>query len=232
MLNTTNEWNSKWQNIFLEYQKDLRHAYYINAIRKHNEIRLLEIAAGSFRDMAALNNFGVDCNGVDFSKTVVECATERFPWLCDKISVMDAFNLDFNDKEFDLSYHNGLWVCFQDDKAIGKLLSEQIRVTRHRVVATVHNKHNKAFVQYFEKKVADGDNLFDIRFFEYDEIYDIMRSQCRKVHIIPVGKAYRSHEDTLIRYGLGTPFLIRNCFRLSGNRLLEKSERLLCIGDI
>jgi len=77
--------------------------------RRRHERRLLEIGAGSFRDVAALNRWGVFGEGVDFSSESVERARKIQPAFSDKIKQMDAACLDYPDGAFDLTYHNGFW---------------------------------------------------------------------------------------------------------------------------
>ena len=73
-LVTSEEWNKKWSGIFEHYQNDTRHAYYINAMRHRKEKKILELAAGSFRDIAFLNRSGLDGYGMDFSTDAVTLA--------------------------------------------------------------------------------------------------------------------------------------------------------------
>jgi len=224
-------WNDKWKEIFDHYQQDLRHAYYIRAVLNPNEKKIIEIAAGSFRDTNVLNKTGIDCFGCDYSSQSVLSAKKYFPQIADKLSEQDGFNINFPDKEFDLSFHNGFWSCFSDDNNILKLLQEQIRITKYRIVATVHNAHNKAFVEYFDKK-KENDPLYQIRFFSVEEITEIMLSLVNNVKIIPVGKEKKYYEDDLINIGLNDAVYIKKSFDYHGMELLEISERLLCIGEL
>lgn len=229
-LTTAQDWDSTWTQVFDKYQADLRHAYYIRALKQGAEKQVLEIAAGSFRDMAALNRMGVACSGADFSRESIELAKGRFPELSNQIHCMDAFNFDFPDNAFDLTYHNGFWGLFSDDQ-IHALAREQARISSKRMIATVHNAHNQQFKAYFDRVVVT-DPLFNIRFFHVDEITELMAAHCSKVTVVPVGKGKKKYEDKLIAAGLGHPALLRLCFRASGQRFLESSERLLCIGEI
>jgi len=224
------EWDEKWAGIFDHYQQDIRHAYYINAILNTNEKKLFEIAAGSFRDAGALNTWGLDCHGADFSAKSVELAKKQFPDWAEKISQQNAFGFSFADKTFDLSYSNGFWVLF-DDNDILKLAKEQARITKYRIVATVHNAHNRQFVEYFDK-LKQNDPLYKIRFFEMEEITELMKSVAKNVHIIPVGKGKKYYEDDLINIGLGNAEYIRKSFDYHKLNLLETSERLMCIGEL
>lgn len=229
-IKTKQEWDIKWKDIFAHYQQDIRHAYYIRSVLDPTEERILEIGAGSFRDMNALNNWGISCFGTDYSEESVSLAKRYFPLLEDKISCMDAFSLSFGNKEFDLSFHNGFWGCFDDDD-IQRLLKEQVRVTKHRIVATVHNKHNTQFVEYF-KRLSENDPLYKIRFFEMEEITELMKAVCKEIKIIPVGKGKKFYEDDLINIGLGDAEFLKKSFDYHELNLLTTSERLMCIGKL
>lgn len=229
-IRTVDIWDDQWKNIFDHYQQDIRHAYYIRAILNTNECNLLEIAAGSFRDVGALNNWGISCVGVDYSEESVNRAKNYFTLYEDKIIRMDAFSLKFKEHQFDMSYHNGFFTYFSDDEIIN-LLKEQARVTKFRIVATVHNKHNLDFVNYFDRLSKD-DPLYKLRFFEIDEISSLMSSVCREVKIIPVGKGKRYYEDDLINIGLGDPNYLKKSFDYHKLDLLNSSERLMCIGTL
>ncbi len=222
------DWDKKWKDFFEHYQQDLRHAYYIHAMLDANERHVLEIGAGSFRDMAELRRRGVDCVGMDFSQESVRLARQQFPEFCNVIHQMSAFDMSFADQAFDVSYHNGVWVLF-DDIHIQSLAAEQARITRHRMFATVHNAHNRQFVEYFDR-LKEQDPLYDVRFFEMDEVANLMRQVCDDVVIIPVGKGKQRHEDFLIKEGVTDPKILRACFEENGLKYLESSERLMCIG--
>lgn len=223
-------WDEKWSGIFDQYQNDLRHAHYIHAVLREDERHLLEIGAGSFRDMAELRRCGINCEGMDFSQEAVAKAKSHFGQHETAIHHASAFSMPFADKAFDLSYHNGFWVLFSDQQ-IKLLADEQARISRGRMIATVHNAHNKQFSHYFDsKKVTDP--LYDIRFFQLDEMVELMRDTCSSVTVIPVGKGKQHHEDALIRDGVTDPRILKAHFDKSGHQHLESSERLLCIGTV
>lgn len=186
------DWDKKWSNIFDHYQQDIRHAHYVRALLRNNNCSVLEIAAGSFRDMAALNRMGVDCGGMDFSRESVERAQIAFPQYVHKIRQMSAFDMEYEDKAFDVTYHNGFWVLF-DDQKISELAREQARITKNQMIVTVHNGNNQNFVDYFDC-MKKSDPLYDIRFFKLAEIKSLMESVCDEVSVIPVGKGKRRHE--------------------------------------
>ncbi|MXN31915.1 class I SAM-dependent methyltransferase [Delftia sp. CH05] len=225
---TASAWDSKWSTIFDHYQKDLRHAHYMRALMHSDERKILEMAAGSFRDMAALRRAGLDCHGMDFSGESIERAKANFPEFKEKIHQMSAFEMPFDNQFFDVSYHNGFWVLFSDEN-IRKLAQEQARITGKRMFATVHNAHNRQFVDYFDRLKKD-DPLYDVRFFHVEDLTALMSEVCDDVQVIPVGKGKRRHEDWLIKMGITHPLLLRSYLKISGMQYLNSSERLLCVG--
>lgn len=225
-----NEWNDKWSTIFTHYQQDLRHGYYINAFLDSDDNRVLEIAAGSFRDMALLNSIGVNCWGTDYSATSVELAKKYFPFLDNKIFQSDAFNMSkIDDNVFDTTFHNGFWVLFDNDDDLLALAKEQARITKRKMIVTVHNGHNKDFVNYFQR-LSKKDSLYKIRFFTMDEVRSLMLTVCKSVKIIPVGKGKKHYEDKMINDGVVGREEMNMYFQNAELRYLENSERLLCIG--
>ncbi len=220
-------WDGLWARYFREYQGDCRHAFYVAAIRRRRERRILEIGAGSFRDMAALNRWGFYCEGVDFSTESVASAREMMPAFSDRIRQMDAMELDYPDGTFDLTYHAGLWVLFKDADIV-RLAAEQARVTRSRMLATVHNAHNRTFREKFEAWGRE-DPLYRVRFFEAEEIAALMRGCCRRVTVFPVTTP---RIDRLIHLGHGRNIvrLAYRFYRHYGD--LQTSERLMCIGEV
>lgn len=150
MYKSLEDWDNEWTSSFDHYQQDTRHAYYVNAIIGDLS-NILEIAAGSFRDMNKLNEMGRNCFGIDFSDVSIKKAQLQFPNYKSKIIKANAFKMPFDDDEFDVSYHNGFWGYFDNEK-IQELLQEQIRVTKKMIIASVHNRHCQQFFDYFERK--------------------------------------------------------------------------------
>lgn len=230
ILSNSSAWDEKWKGLFDHYQQDLRHSYYIHAMLDVKDLNILEIAAGSFRDMAELRRRGVDCQGMDFSRESVNLAKLHYPEFAKYMHQLSAFQMPFSDNEFDVSYHNGFWVLF-DDVQIKLLLAEQARITKNKIISTVHNAHNKQFVDYFER-LKKNDPLYDVRFFDIDEISSLMRMVCKDVLVIPVGKGKKYHEDLLISQDIKDPQTLRRLFESNGLNHLESSERLMCIGTL
>lgn len=229
-IKSKEEWNQKWEGIFDHYQQDLRNSYYVNAVLSKDDKRLLELGAGSFRDMANLNELGKDASGCDYSDLAVDLAKKHFPNLSEKIFVADSFNMPITNNEYDVTYHNGFWALF-DDEAILSLAKEQARITRNKMIVTVHNAHNESFVNYFNE-LSEKDNLFQIRFFTIEEMTKLMGETCKNIIVIPVGKGKKFFEDKLISEGFTHPELLNKFFEISKLDHLNTSERLMCIGEV
>ncbi len=195
-------WNTAWDKYFDHYQQDLRHAYYINAFLNNNEHKILEIAAGSFRDFHLLNRLGRNCFAFDYCENAVKKAKKLFPQYQEKISLQNAFSTSYQDKEFDFSYHNGFWGCFENTQII-QLAKEQLRITKKRFAFTVHNGHNSEFMQYFNT-LKQNDVLYAVHFLTLNDIYQIISElgiKIKNVKIYPVGKYKKHLEDKLIAQG-------------------------------
>jgi hypothetical protein len=80
--------------------------------------------------------------------------------------------------------------------------------------------------------MAIDDELYRIRFFEIEEMKELMGAHCKHVHIIPVGKGKKYFEDEIIYKGDALPESILHEFIQAGLKHLENSERLLCIGEM
>jgi hypothetical protein len=224
-LESNSVWDVKWEELFDSYQQDLRHAYYVNALL-NKEMSILEIAAGSFRDMAFLNSIGYDCHGCDFSKKSVSLAKKYFPKLEDKIFELDALDINNFNKKYDVTYHNGFWVLFESDDILKKLFNIQKSITKKFMIITVHNGHNQNFKRYFMEK-QKKDNLYAIRFFEIDEFLDIFGLARNDIQLYPVGKAKLSHEDLLVKDNNVDKSKMLKFMRPNNLDLLGISERLL-----
>ena len=135
---------------------------------------VLEIACGSARDSLFLQGIGKDVVATDGNADVISALQNRFRSLPRiEFRVEDALSLSFKSRKFDVSFHNGFYGYFDNDK-IKALLREQCRVTRKHVFFFVHNAHNRALKGRF-RSAAQADPLFDIRFFRRDEIAKLVR---------------------------------------------------------
>jgi SAM-dependent methyltransferase len=136
---------------------------------------VLEIACGSARDSLFLKDLGKHVVATDANADVIGELGKRFrdtPGIAFRVE--DASRLSFADRQFDVSFHSGFYVCFDDDEAIKSLLREQCRVTRHHAFFFVHNAHNRALQDRFRSAVG-SDQVFDIRFFSREDVATIVR---------------------------------------------------------
>ncbi len=145
----------------------------------------LEIAGGTMRDSAYLAKAGRRVTGSDYLPQVVEQARQVNASTKMDVLTLNAFQTGLPDDAFDVTYHNGLWVNFKDDEDIRKMLTEQVRISRRYIVATVHCAHNKRYREDFREK-AKLDRLYDIRFFEVDELRAFLEPY-GKTRILPCG---------------------------------------------
>lgn len=131
---------------------------------------VLEIACGSARDSLFLQSIGKKIVATDANADLITALKSRFPSTGNiDFRVEDALSLSFESRQFDVSFHSGFYVCFDDDETIKALLREQCRVTRRHVFFFVHNAHNRGLRDKFRAE-SRKDELFDIRFFSRNEI--------------------------------------------------------------
>lgn len=175
-LQKTSFWEDAWIRHIEQYlQTSPRTGLWLKSRFPLMGWRVLEIAGGSCRDSRYLAEQGVDAIGSDFDQKTLDYLNQRFPESPLKLAREDASALSFPDKDVDLSIHNGFWVLFSDDAKITALLREQARVTRHVLVALVHNADNPRIVAAFADK-ARSDPLYDIRFFHRSEMAALVKT--------------------------------------------------------
>ncbi|GIV04875.1 MAG: hypothetical protein KatS3mg016_0450 [Fimbriimonadales bacterium] len=220
-------WSNAWLKHYRRYMSQPSYqAYYLYCVLPKGVGTILELGAGSFRDVAQLNKWGYHCIGTDFATQAVEIARKLYPRWAQCFQVEDATALSFGSEMFDLSYHNGLLVCFNDNSMIERILQEQRRVTRRWMVCTVHNALNSSLKCQFAEK-AKHDPLYQIRFFEPDEITELMRSLCSRIDLYPFGSLWCNR---LIKYSRNR-FLVRWYYRLTYRIWQwETCERIMAVG--
>jgi hypothetical protein len=229
LSNTKSFWKEAWGRHFSGYSHTVaRQAHYLSFSALDRSIRtILELGAGSFRDTIRLNRWGYNCTGTDFSGEAVQRAREQFPDLADRFHEMDASKLTFPDRSFDLSFHNGLLVVFQDDSLVRQVIQEQVRVTARRVVCTVHNATNKPLVDRF-KQLAEQDSLYDIRFFQPDELRSFLEPHCKSVSLFPFGLKWVDRFIARLPWRTGLRALYSVCRRQG----IENAERIMAVGEL
>lgn len=224
--NTEAFWRAAWSRHFDSYQRvRSTHADYVSFHLRSTRCRVLELGAGSFRDTVQLCDAGIDAVGTDFVEDAVQFARQAFPEHREKMQQMDASKLSFQDKYFDVSFHNGLFTCFKDDEMIDAILREQVRVTRDFIVCTVHNADHYAQRLTFQRKALD-DDLYDIRFFDVDEISSLLRPHCKSVRVFACEQRII---DAMLRRSYLRPFA-RSAFSCLATVLQNSGKRLMAIG--
>ncbi|MGQ9645227.1 MAG: class I SAM-dependent methyltransferase [Thermodesulfobacteriota bacterium] len=226
--NTKLTWRNIWLRHYSSYVRAIpRQAYYLFFVLRNEDQRILEIGAGSFRDTVRLNEWGYNCIGIDFLRDVVEFAKKRYPTYKDKMLPGDASRLSFTNKCFDVSFHNGFYILFQQDELIHSLLREQVRVTKRCIVCTVHNKLNTRLVNLFREK-SGLDPLYDVRFFYPNEMKNLLKPYCDHVAILPFGTPIL---DRLIRYMAWYPKGLKWLYSKTSSKMkLENCERIMAVG--
>lgn len=228
LTNNQNFWNKTWDKYADIYTSSIsRQAYYLYFLLPDIKIdKILELGAGSYRDTAKLNEWGYECHGIDFSKKAHKIACQNYPDFQKNLHCDDAFNLKWLDKTFDITFHNGFFVCFEDNQEIKLLLKEQVRVTKKIVVCTVHNSYNQSLIEKFKHK-SHEDSLYKIRFFKEEELLSIMNPYFKRVEIIPFGLQFFDRIMRKIPNRYLLRFLYKQTFKYWNQ---EKCERLMFIG--
>lgn len=178
-LTSKDQWNMEWEKWYEKYAKGYpRVGKWIEAAYFIRGLDILEIAAGSSRESIYLANKANRVVSADFSDGVINAIQCNNPPNNLTATMQDAFNLTFPSKSFNMTFHKGFWIYFEDDD-IGKLCLEQLRVTKSFMLAFVHNARNKRMVEMFAKK-GEFDPLFQVRFFDPYEIAELVRNAISK----------------------------------------------------
>ncbi len=160
----------EWDNLFDEnigryrrarpkrgqYLADFLHA---NGIQPES---ILEMGAFSGKDVRYLSQRfeRALCCSLDKERAVFDAAA-----VADTSCVVaDAFRMPFCDRAFELSFHSGLIIVF-DDAQSARIIQEQVRVTSKYAVVFAHNRWNALDVAVSTFKRIRGDSLFRYRRF-------------------------------------------------------------------
>jgi SAM-dependent methyltransferase len=185
-LMTNDQWRDAWSHHLQNYQNSFpRTGFHLDLLFKDRDFCVLELGGATLRDAAYLADRGFNVVGSDYQAETIQKAAQKYQHPNLSSMVLDGFCTGLPDNAFDLTFHNGLWVCFRSNEEIQKLLKEQIRITSKYLIVIVHNAHNKRLRETFAKKAIE-DPLYDIRFFEKDELMAIL-SPHGKTKIFPFG---------------------------------------------
>jgi SAM-dependent methyltransferase len=168
------EWKEKWRGLLNRYlggtpRLGIFIHKYINNIDK-----CLEVACGSSNDSIYLARKGFAVTASDFEDNVIKTLQQKIKVDNLVYIIADAFNLPFFENSYDLVFHNGFFVLFQDNLNICKLLLEQERISKKYIIVVTHNKENTIYFNRF-KELAKSESLYDIRFFTPAELKNIIK---------------------------------------------------------
>lgn len=227
-------WSEAWKNHIETYLKATPRTGIWLKSWLHKKLSILESGGGSCRDSRYLFNEGYNTVGTDFDEKTLNYITTKYPKSSFPMRKENAFAFSFDDSQFDVTFHNGLWVLFDDNDKILELLKEQLRVTKKTLIAIVHNKDNKNLKYKFLQK-SFKDNLYNIRFFSRREIKNIIsisRIQYTNLRI----KKFGGIVDNLYKFEKKLPclsFVIRWIVpRLYKFQPWSKVERIVLIIDL
>jgi len=151
-----------------------------------NASKVLEIACGSGRDAYYLFTKNMAVSAIDYANETIEKLKVKFPNGINFQS-QDAFAMNYNDKEFDVTFHNGFYVLFENDEDVKKLICEQARITNKNMVIIEHNLRNSKLVDKFARK-SSSDPIYNIRFYDPDELVNLVKLSGIDFHSIRVQK--------------------------------------------
>jgi SAM-dependent methyltransferase len=136
---TAAHWNEVWANT----QVAAPHDTVLATIEQLRPASILEIGAGSGRDLEELIERGYNVRYSDFSATAVQKFRSRHPSV--QSDEADARTLPYEDGEFDLVYSLGLLEHF-DAENRARIIREKFRVSRRFVLIDVPQRLAPAFV--------------------------------------------------------------------------------------
>lgn len=139
MKHTADSWDEVWRKIDVVAP----HETVLRSVQRARIRSVLEVGAGSGRDLEELHVLGYEATFLDFSATAVKSFARRRPSV--PAVRADARHLPFSDGSFDLVMSLGLLEHFSpQDRRV--LLAEQFRVSRRFVLVDVPQKYALANV--------------------------------------------------------------------------------------
>ena len=239
MLNNTKDfWQNSWKTHLDIYLKaNPRTGIFIKSVLGNSINSALEIACGSGRDSRYLAMHGYEIVASDFERNTINYLKKNLPHNNLSYRVADAYDLPFEDDSFDLVFHNGFFICFKDNENIYKLLKEQERVSRRYILFLVHNRLNFNLVEQF-RSLSKKDGLYDIRFFEPNELENIIKNSninYKNISIFKFGGYYDClYARRLFKYIPNIVYPIRNNIipNLYKKQNWDQTERIACLVEI
>lgn len=183
-------WEETWRRHIESYlARPPRAGHFVRTMFGRYGHSVLEIAGGSCRDSRYLAQKGWEATASDFDEKTLAYLKARFQENKPKLCYANALELPFPDATFDVTFHNGFWIYFQSDTDINRMAAEQFRVTKRAATGFLHNGRNRCLIETFARK-AETDKLYAIRFFDPDEVYEILRTSGARpgsIHIYKFG---------------------------------------------
>lgn len=139
MQATTAHWDEVWSHTKVIAPHDT----VVQAVEQLGVRDILEVGAGSGRDLIELHERGCSVTYSDFSSTAVSVFTAEQPGI--RAERADARSLPFDDDAFELVYSLGLIEHFEDEDRVA-ILREKFRVSRRYVLIDVPQKRSPAFL--------------------------------------------------------------------------------------
>lgn len=229
---TKEQWRQAWAHHLPNYLNAFpRTGYHLEMLFPDRSLRFLELGGATLRDANYLATRGYDATGSDYEADTVRIAADACGDTGLKTMVLDAFATGLPDDAFDVTFHNGLWVCFGSDEKIRGLLAEQARITSRYLVVIVHNAHNERLRRTFAER-AKTDRLYDIRFFRRPELAGLLEPYGRTT-IHPFGTRLSNRLVPGALFG-GLPYSLRRSLyrHLCPHEPLSTWERLLAITEL
>ena len=229
-------WTESWVRHIESYlSAPPRCGYWITS-EFSKSLSILEIAGGSCRDSRYLSHQGFNVIGSDFDQKTLDYLTEKYPNSPLRLRRENAFSTSVPNKSIDLSFSNGFWVLFSDNKQIKSLIHEQSRITKKYLISLVHNIENIRLVELFTEK-SKSDSLYQIRFFHRDELRQIITESGIYYRSITI-KKFGGYPDKLFANNLKripNPFMKVSKFivpKIYKYQSWALAERIACIVEL
>lgn len=230
-------WSNSWKKHLETYLKGQPRTGIFSKAYAKGIVSSLELGCGSGRDSVYLAQKGIDAVASDYEPTLISKLQEKMKDCPVKFCVADAFHLPYQDHTFDLVFHNGLFIYFDNNQDIITMIREQERVSKKYVFVLVHNKDNHKLVAKFKER-ALSDPIYAIRFFTKEELKQIVQSAQIKTKCIRYLK-FGGKADILnhrwfkkIIPNLFYPFREYWIPRLYQRQRWEKTERIACLIEL
>lgn len=201
-------WNNVWSHTNVAYPHDsvLAEIEKLEGVR-----RILEIGAGTGRDLEELFERGYNVTYSDFSPIAIEKFHKRNPQIA--IRECDAKNLPFEDDCFDLVYCLGLLEHF-DKEDRKKIIREMFRVSKEYVLIDVPQRYSFAFlVKKFLMLISKWKYGEEIEFSYWQLLKEVKKTVPNTKAIAPYGRELmplpRNFKD---KFYQKLPFSVRKAY--------------------